>query len=156
MDVSHHALTSRDGRGQLISCRIHEGELGAAEGPTVDQTIENGGASGGGRKVQSTGGKQAPGGKESACGSKSVLPATHHTSDMFPQNLCVNTGAMPLYKVSKSQLAENRISRGASCRRRCKRASGCPRAPVPACEPGLQNSFLLSREALPNRDRRLF
>lgn len=43
-----------------------------------------------------TGGNQSSGRQESSSGCKSALTGTHHTSDLFPQNLC-EYGYAPLY-----------------------------------------------------------
>lgn len=70
-------------KGAFGPSRIHEGELGAAEGPTVDQTIEDGGASGGGAgKFRGTGGKQSS--REARISLWiQVRLAARTTSDMF-------------------------------------------------------------------------
>lgn len=102
---SHHALRSGMEEGSSAPSRIHEGELGAAEGPTVDQTIENGGASGGDAgKFRGTGGKQSSRRQESACGSKSVLPARTTHLTCF-HRIYVNTGMLHFTQGFQSQLA---------------------------------------------------
>lgn len=144
----------RDGRGgSSAPSRIHEGELGAAEGPTVDQTIENGGASGGdAESSEAQVENRAPGGKNQLVDpSPSYRHAPH--IDMFPQNLCEYRYASHtrfpkswLGQVSKRRLLPPTFA---------VTASGCPGH---QCLPAGQDSrtaSCLAGKLSPNRDRRL-
>lgn len=103
---SHHALRSGMEEGSSAPSRIHEGELGAAEGPTVDQTIE--------RMEEHLAGTQgsseaqvenrAPGGKNQLVDPSLLLPARTTHLTCF-HRIYVNTGTLHFTQGFQSQLA---------------------------------------------------
>lgn len=102
---SHHALRSGMEEGSSAPSRIH-GELGAAEGPTVDQTIE--------RMEERLAGTQgsseaqvenrAPGGKNQLVDPSPLLPACTTHLTCF-HRIYVNTGTLHFTQGFQSQLA---------------------------------------------------